>query len=216
MIKAFIFDMDGVILDTEPLSLQSFNHVLRNYVEPISLEEFKAKYMGHYDISVCGRMVEELNLPITKEELISAKTEAYLKILQNDIEPIKGAVEAIREIHKMMPIALASSSNKSKIEIITKKFGIYELFSALVSSYEVAKDKPAPDVYLKVSQLLGVSPNECAVIEDAPLGIAAAKGAGMYCFGFTTNYPAAKLAAADQVINSFDQLIPAIKILNSN
>lgn len=205
--------MDGVIIDSEPLQLQSFNHVLQNYGAPFSLEEFKKRYMGYQDISICGMMVAELNLPITKEEFVSAKRQAYLEILQNEIQPIPGVVEAIKEIQQMMPIGLASSSNKSEIEIITKKLGIYNLFSALVSSFEVVKGKPAPDIYLKVSELLEVPSQDCGAIEDSKLGVAAAKSAGIYCLGITTTHTAAELAEADQVITNFDQLVPALKKL---
>ncbi|MFA6304848.1 MAG: HAD family phosphatase [Patescibacteria group bacterium] len=215
MIKAFIFDMDGVIIDSEPLQLQSFNHVLQAYVKPVIMVEFLKKYMGHQDINICAKMVEELNLPITKEEFISAKRAAYLEILKNDIQPIKGAVEAIREIQKMMPVAVASSSTKLEIEIITKKFGIDDLFSVLISSFEVAQGKPAPDIYLKASELLGVPPQECGAIEDTPLGIVSAKGAGMmYCFGITTTHTADELVKADKVISNFAELVPAIKLLS--
>ncbi|OGY87625.1 MAG: hypothetical protein A2233_01600 [Candidatus Kerfeldbacteria bacterium RIFOXYA2_FULL_38_24] len=212
MIQAFIFDMDGVIIDSEPLQLQSFNHVLKKYNIIVSMPEFKEKYMGYKDIQICEKIIDDYNLSLTKDEFVSNKRAAYLKILkQGTIEPISGAVEAIKEISSLMPIAIASSSNKLEIETIIGRFGVRDLFLVLVSASEVKNGKPAPDVYLRVAKLMNIDPNKCGVIEDTQLGVHAAKNAGMYCIGITTTHTKDELQDADRVIDSFEHLMSAIQ-----
>lgn len=214
MIKAFIFDMDGVIINSEPLQLKSFNHVLKQSKISVSMEEFKKRYMGYQDIQISDMMIADFNLPTTKEKFVSEKRKFYKEILKyGNIQPIPGVIEAIKGIQNMMPIAIASSSNKTEIEIVIEHFGVRGLFSVLVSSYEVEKGKPAPDIYLRVNKLVGVSPKQCGVIEDTKVGVRAAKSAKMHCIGITTTHEENELAEADKVIHSFDELIPIIKEL---
>lgn len=212
MIKAFIFDMDGVIIDSEPLQLRSFNHVLQKHNITVSMPEFKKKYMGYQDIQICEKLIAYYSLPLTKEKFVSDKRATYLEILkQGDTEPISGVTEAIKEIASLMPVAIASSSNKTEIETITGQFGVRDLFSVLVSAGEVQNGKPAPDIYLRTAKLMNIDPNKCGVIEDTKLGVRAAKKAGMYCIGITTTHTENELQEADTIIDSFDQLVPAIQ-----
>ena len=116
MTKAFIFDMDGVIIDSEPLQLQSFNVVLKKYQIEVPMKTFKQKYMGLKDIEICDKMIDDHSISLTKEDFVKMKREAYLDILENgDIKPINGATEAIQRLRKKFSLAIASSSNKSEI-----------------------------------------------------------------------------------------------------
>lgn len=212
MPKAFIFDMDGVILDSEPNQLRSFNCVLRDFGISVEMKDFKQKYMGHQDTWISEKMVEEFSLPITKEKFVSNKRSAYFDIISEDeIEPFPDVVKVIREIHEFLPLGIASSSSLKEIEIITKRFEIRKYFSTLLSSQEVARGKPAPDVYLRIAELMNVNPKHCGAIEDTPLGVKSAKSAGMKCVAITTTHEKSELAEADYVINSFDKLIAIIK-----
>lgn len=210
--KAFIFDMDGVIIDSEPLQLQSFNKVLQRFGHLVEMDDFKHKYMGLKDAQICERMVGDYELPITPEEFVDEKRRSYLEILQGDeILPMPGVVSAIKKLYQRVPLAIASSSNRSEIETITERFGIRQYFKVFVSAHEVSSGKPAPDVYLKTSEELGVDPTECGVIEDTLVGIRSAKAAGMYCVGITTTHTKDELKEADKIITSFEELLPALE-----
>lgn len=211
MLKAFIFDMDGVILDSEPNQLRAFNRVLQDYNISIEMEEFKKKYMGHQDTWISEKIVSEYSLPVTKDKFVLAKRSAYFDIISNEeIHPFPGAVEAIKEIKKIVPLGIASSSNLKEIEMITKRFGIREYFSVLLSSFDVPKGKPAPDIYLRIAEMMKVNPQFCGAIEDTPLGIQSAKSAGMMCVGITTTHNENELRAADYVINHFKKLVEIV------
>jgi HAD superfamily hydrolase (TIGR01509 family) len=188
MLKAFIFDMDGVILDSEPNQLRAFNRVLRDYNVSVNMDEFKKKYMGHQDTWISEKVVKEFSLPLTKEQ-----------------------VETIKEMHTILPLGIASSSNLKEIEMITKRFGIRKYFSVLLSSFDVPNGKPAPDIYLRIAELMNVDPKQCGAIEDTPLGVRSAKSAGMKCVAITTTHEKRELAEADYVISYFKELIAIVK-----
>jgi HAD superfamily hydrolase (TIGR01509 family) len=216
MLKAFIFDMDGVILDSEPNQLRAFNRVLQDYNISIEMDEFKKKYMGHQDTWISEKIVKEFSLPLTKEEFVLAKRAAYFYIIsQEEIHPFPGAVKAIKEIHAILPLGIASSSNLKEIEMITKRFGIRKYFSVVLSTFDVPKSKPAPDVYLRIADLMNVDPKQCGAIEDTPLGVKSAKSAGMKCVAVTNTHEKSELAEADNVINDFKELVAIIKNINS-
>lgn len=203
--------MDGVMLDSEPLQLRSFNFVLARSSISVSMSDFKAKYMGSRDTQICEKMISDFNLPISMEEFVQEKRSAYLALFKEEgIPPTEGLVDAVSALHKMLPLGIASSSQVQDIETITTKFGIRDLFKVILSGHQVPNGKPAPDVYLKVSEMLGIEPGLCGVIEDTVTGIRSAKSAGMSCIGITTTHSSDELQGADIIIDSFDELLGAV------
>jgi HAD superfamily hydrolase (TIGR01509 family) len=213
-IKAFIFDMDGVMLDSEPYQLMSFNKVLGRFGVSVLMPEFKKKYMGSRDTQICERMIADYKLPITAEAFVNGKRSAYLEVIvEENVPPTEGLVDAIGALSAVLPLGIASSSQVNEIELITRKFGVRDRFQIVLSSHQVPNGKPAPDVYLKASEMIGVEPALCGVIEDTPTGIRSAKAAGMACVGITTTHTAEELGEADAVIGSFGELFQAVQNL---
>ena len=212
-IKAFIFDMDGVMLDSEPFQLQSFNKVLEKFNISVSMSEFKKSYMGFRDTQICGKIINDFNLPISVEDFVSGKRNFYLSIVEKGIPQTEGLIEVVKKLHEIIPLGIASSSQIKEIETITKKFGIYDYFKVILSAHDVTNGKPAPDVYLKASQMLGIEPSLCGVIEDTKTGIISAKSAGMKCIAITTTHSAEELSGADHIISSFSELLDVVKAL---
>ena len=213
-IKAFIFDMDGVMLDSEPLQLRSFNQVLQQSGNELSMDEFKKTYMGLRDTQICEKMIEAFSLSISAEEFVTHKRSAYLTIIKEEnVPPTPGLVEAVDKLSALLPLAIASSSQVDEIETITQAFGIRNKFQVIQSAHQVPHGKPAPDVYLKTSELLGIAPSLCGVIEDTRAGVRSAKAAGMKCIGITTTHSAEELSEADRIVASFEELLPVVEEL---
>ena len=209
MIKAIIFDMDGVLVDSEPFHVEierrqfEFNHL------SISEEEHH-QFMG-VATDVMWREIAKrhlLTLPVeTLIEQNKLNTIQYFTELK-EIQAMPGLIDLLEIlIRKNIPMAVASSSFPEIIEIILMRTGLRKYFQAVVSSQEAGKSKPEPDVFLLAAQRLGIKPEDCLVIEDSDNGIRAAKAAGMRCIAFEG--PGANPAnqkQADAVIKSFDQL----------
>ena len=209
MIKAIIFDMDGVLVDSEPFNIEiekrqfGLNHL------SISEEEHH-QYMGVATDVMWREIAKRQSLSLPVETLIEQnKTESihYFTELK-EIPVMPGLVDLLEKLTlKNFPIAVASSSFPEIIELILQRTGLRKHFQVVVSSQEAGKSKPEPDVFLLAAKQLGINPQDCMVIEDSANGIKAAKAAGMRCIAFEG--PGANPAnqkQADAVIKSFDQL----------
>ena len=212
-IKAFIFDMDGVMLDSEPFQLQSFNKVLGKYNIVLSMSEFKKTYMGFRDTQICEKMISTYNLTLSVEDFVNEKRSTYLSIIGKGVPPTDGLVEVVKKLFKILPLGIASSSSLKEIEIITQTFKIRNFFKEILSAHQVDHGKPAPDVYLKISEMMGVEPSLCGVNEDTKTGVKSAKAAGMKCVAITTTHSAEELSEADYVISSFNELFDVVSSL---
>jgi len=209
MIKAIIFDMDGVLVDSEPFNIEiekrqfELNHLS-------ILEEEHHQYMGVATDVMWREIAKRQSLSLPVETLIEQnKTESihYFTELK-EIPVMPGLVDLLEKLTlKNFPIAVASSSFPEIIELILQRTGLRKHFQVVVSSQEAGKSKPEPDVFLLAAKQLGINPQDCMVIEDSANGIKAAKAAGMRCIAFEG--PGANPAnqkQADAAIKSFDQL----------
>ena len=134
------------------------------------------------------------------------KTDGYEYIL-NNLMPVAGVIELIKQAHEnKMKIGLASGSPLIFIKSVLGKLGILKFFDSIISVDDLTHGKPHPEIFLKSAEALGVKPSECVVMEDAPQGIEAAKRAGMKCFAVTTTFQREKLAGADWIAESFENL----------
>jgi HAD superfamily hydrolase (TIGR01509 family) len=152
---------------------------------------------------------EELGLAEPPEELNEEVVRRMLHRYREELPLIEGAVEAVQRLAAAFPLAVASSSNRPLIEAVLEQAEIAELFAAVVSSEEVARGKPAPDVYLEAARRLGVEADRCAAVEDSSNGIRAAHAAGMRVLALpNAHYPPAPdaLALADAVVRSPHEL----------
>ncbi|MUT65193.1 HAD family phosphatase [Paenibacillus sp. NEAU-GSW1] len=212
--KAFIFDMDGVIIDSEPIHFEIDVQTLKHLgldVSPHELEEF----VGMTNPEMWEILKQRHQLPQTIAEIIAFQLSSKIAHLNAlDIEPIDGIREWIAELKRLnVPIAIASSSPVIFINGVLEKFQLKAHFDCIVSGEEVAKGKPEPDVYLEAAAQLGVQPGDCVVLEDSRNGVKAAKAAGMKCIGIINeNSGNQDLSQADLIVKSVRELsVEALK-----
>ncbi|MFC4651685.1 HAD family hydrolase [Lactococcus nasutitermitis] len=208
MTEAVVFDMDGVLIDSEYTYLESKTEILRDagFPKPVS---YQYQFMGTTYEFMWQVMKNELGLPEPIEYYMDEMKKRRQAVIAKDgVRPINGAVELVRRIHAAeIPLAVASSSPKSDILQALTALGIDDCFDKLVSGEEVAHSKPAPDVYLEAARQLGIAPENCLAFEDTKNGSRSAKAAGMYVIGFANpDYPVQDLSAADEVVKNYDAL----------
>ncbi|GIO66362.1 HAD family hydrolase [Paenibacillus cookii] len=208
MEHAFIFDMDGVIIDSEPIHFDVDIRTLSHFGVETNEQELE-RFVGMTNPEMLGIFKQERNLPHTVEEMIEYQLNLKMNILKNlEIEPIAGVVALMEQLRGMnIPMAVASSSPRVFIEGVLGKFGLSRFFKTVVSGEEVPKGKPAPDIYLETAKQLGVQPQHCVVLEDSRNGMLAAKTAGMRCIGYLNpNSGNQDLAEADLQVRSYDEI----------
>ena len=206
--KAVIFDMDGVIIDSEPIHFEVDMQTMKDLGCEISVEELE-KYVGTTNEYMFTDIKKNYNIRKSVEEIINYNVEMVKnKIIQSNLEPIEGIRELLIDLkNKNIPAAIASSSPKDFIDVVVSKFELKDYFKYIVSGEEVANGKPAPDVYIETAKKLGLSPKDCTVIEDSKNGVLAAKTAGMKCIGFqNSNSGNQDLSKADAIVKSIAEI----------
>ena len=184
--KAVIFDMDGVIVDSEAVHTKVKIQALHVYGIECSPEEC-IPYFGRSSRAFFSDFIKHSPQNIPLEKIEARKQELFVDYItgDSDISPVSGALELIKELHKRnVPIALASSAVRANIEIFLNKFNVYNDFNVILSGAELSESKPNPEIYLLAARRLGMKPQDCMVIEDAESGIIAAKRAGSYCVAY--------------------------------
>jgi HAD superfamily hydrolase (TIGR01509 family) len=211
-IRAVAFDLDGVLLDSE----ERWTRAKRALVEETGgrwKPEATRAMLGMSSPEWSRYLHDELGVPLAPEEINDAVVARMLEDYRRDLPLIEGAVDAVRRLAARWPLALATSSNREVIDVVLETSGLAEAFAAaVVSSEEVARGKPAPDVYLEAAARLGVAPADAAAIEDSTNGLLAARAAGMAVVAIPNPaFPPSEeaLAAADVVLESIVELTPA-------
>lgn len=202
--KAVIFDMDGVIIDSEPIHFEVDKQTFKDLGYNVSVEEL-GKYVGTTNEYMLTEIKKKYNINKSIEEIISYKVEmTKRKVMESNLEPIEGIKELLSELkNKDIPTAIASSSPRDFIDVVVSKFKLKNYFKFIVSGEEVKRGKPAPDIYFETAKKLGINPRDCIVIEDSKNGVLAAKTAGMKCIGFqNANSGNQDLSKADIIVNS--------------
>jgi beta-phosphoglucomutase len=203
--KAIIFDMDGVLVNTEPHHLIIEKRLFASLGLDISREEH-ISYLGKSSVQMWKEIIARYNLSFAAEDLADRNSEEILRYFsgQGEIEIMPGIEEVLEKLFKKgIPMALASSSDPGTIDLILLKTGLGKYFMHTISCKTVGKSKPDPGVYLYAAILLSVRPEECIVIEDSSNGIKAAKSAGMHCIAYegglsdTTDQSLADISVAD-------------------
>ena len=212
MIEAVVFDLDGVIVDSEPV----WADVRERYTSEVGGtygETATRDMMGMSSHEWSAYMAEKLGVPGTPAEINAAIVERMLARYGEKPPLIPGAVDAVRRIADRFPLGIASSSNPELIEVVLAASGLSKLFPVRVSSQEVPRGKPAPDVYLEAARRLGVDPAYCGAVEDSHNGIRSAKAAGMRVVAVPNPHfrpDEEALAQADVVLGSVGELSPEI------
>jgi len=210
LIQAVVFDLDGVLIQSEEV----WDGVRERYVRERGGrydEEVQRAMMGMSAPEWSRFLHDEAGVPDEPEEINREVVRRMLAAYRDNLPLLPGAVEAVRRAAARFPLALASSSNREIFEAVLELAGLTDCFRATVSSEEVERGKPAPDVYLEAARRLGVAPERCAAVEDSHAGIRSAKAAGMRVIAIPNpSYPPddEALALADSVLDSLDELNP--------
>ncbi|WP_055700530.1 HAD family hydrolase [Streptomyces silaceus] len=203
-----IFDNDGVLVDSEPLS----NTILAGYLtelgHPTSYEDSLRDYMGAAVHRVHDLVLERSGqqLPEDFDEVFHARVFAAF---ERELEPVDGAVEVLEKLAgDGVAYCLASSGSHERIRVGHRKAGLDAWFDdeRIFSAQDVGRGKPAPDLFLYAAERMGVAPEKCVVVEDSPLGVQAAVAAGMDVLGFTAMTPAERLTGATQLFGDLREL----------
>jgi HAD superfamily hydrolase (TIGR01509 family) len=210
MRKCVIFDMDGVIINSEPIHVASEKDLFDSLGVHITQTEHDS-FIGTTSTIMWRRIKKNYGLAQTIPELITLERAYYLKYLEReqDLKPVAGVVKLITKLkaHDFL-LSVASSSPHSQIDLILDRFDLRAYFRAVVSGDDVENGKPHPDIFLKTARLLNVLPEKCIVIEDSYNGVTAAVKAKMKCIGFKNPHSGNQdLSKADKVITSFAEVL---------
>jgi len=204
-IKAIIFDVDGVIFDSEILHKIAWEEVFTKYNITLDEDDY-FNGIGVSDRDFLERLRKEEKIPafIDFEDLIAQKNTKILKVSKNNTRMLPEMYEFISTLSGQYKIAVASNSSKEFITNLLETSGLMNFFSVILGRQDIIKPKPASDIYIKCSRELGILPQYCCVIEDSPTGIKAAKNAGMYCIAICSTLEKKFLLEADLIIDYAD------------
>jgi HAD superfamily hydrolase (TIGR01509 family) len=217
MIRAVFFDLDGTLVDTEPVHLAAFNAVLRERGLEIARADYFARFVGLDDRDCFAAVLREHAIePVGGliAELIARKSEAYLRMIAGRDLLFPGAADFVRRCAARFPMMIVSGTLRAEAELILRETGLRDAFLGVIAAEDVERGKPAPDGFVAALGRIGfllrqrdpVAPRECLVVEDTAAGIAAARAAEMKVLALCHTAPAQALAAADFVCRSFDEV----------
>jgi len=207
MINSVIFDMDGVLLDSEPIHQRVNFDYFKELGAPVSQEFYEQNFIG--------LPVEQMLVYIKKEKTIEKSLTdmmgelssiLYEEFLQSELIPSEGALELLKSMkERAYNLAVGSSSSPELIALVIEKLGLSDYFRFLVSGYQVERGKPHPDLFLRISEMFQVAPENCAVIEDSALGIEAAYKAGMRAVGVDNPGANQDMGRAGMTVHGFSR-----------
>jgi len=203
--SGLIFDLDGLLVDSEALQYKAYSQVLARFGVQVSRSEYAAHWIaaGHGP----EYAVERYQLPVAANELRALKDPIYHAIMRAEVALMPGAVQALERVHEHYPVAVATNSNRADTGYVLDHLGLGRFFTAVVTRDLYALAKPNPDAFLTAASRLGVAPRACVVVEDAPKGILAAHRAGAVPIAVPNDFTrGSDFALAAAVLPSLDQL----------
>ena len=203
-----MFDFDGVLADSEPLHLRTYQEVLAEHGISLERDEYYASYLGFDDVGAFHAIARANGRRWTEHEmaaLVARKTVVFDALVAGGDVLYPGAAECVERLAARYPIGIASGALRHEIEAVLRGSRVAPHIRFIVAAGETPLSKPAPDPYRRAAELHGVPPARCVAIEDSRWGIESAKAAGLRCVGITNSYPASALTAADTVIDSLDR-----------
>jgi beta-phosphoglucomutase len=215
MLRAVIFDFNGIIVDDEPIHFKLFQRVLGEEGITLTEEAYYARYLGFDDRGAFTAGFRDGNRSLTDEkltELIDRKAAYYQQAIRDHVAIFPGVKELVYELAPRVPLAVASGALRHEITTILKTAGLLNCFQAVVSAEDVKQGKPEPEIFLTVLAKLNagvtppIEPADCLVIEDSKEGIRGARRAGMKCLAVTNSHPEEVLREANAVVKSLEDV----------
>ena len=209
MQRGFIFDMDGVLVDSEPLSdLFTIDLIKKLGKDPSSIDLERLR--GFSAKPFYSLLIKELKLDISLEDLMAEAQPAYMSFFKSvrEFVPVPGVVDFIKRLKNLgIKLAVGSSAHRERFNLFLDRLNLGEFFPVRISGDDIKNPKPAPDVFLLAAERIHVSHSQCIVIEDSVPGITAAKAASMKCIGFAgLPYNKQDLSSADIIIKDFSEI----------
>ncbi|UCD04484.1 MAG: HAD family phosphatase [Candidatus Woesearchaeota archaeon] len=207
MIKAIIFDMDGVIINSEKVKAEAWKKVLSKYGVKDGDKWYKER-AGISRTELANDAIKTFSLSAKVEDLYKNKINTYHKMLKNQTEPIESTIKFLKSIPKDIKIGLVSSQNKEIIKQQLKIIGVFSYFDVIISGDDtIDRNKPYPDAYLLAAKKLKIETDSCIAVEDTKAGVEAAKSAGMKCVGFKNlDSGNQDLSKADKIVSNLNNL----------
>jgi len=194
--KAVLFDMDGVIIDSEPIHFAAFQSTLEHNGQSLTQADYLKHFAGRTDEDGFKEYFNSINETVDMPVILDRKTKAYLELAKDQLVAYQGVVDLIKKLAAEMSLALVTGSSKAEVNIVLNTLGISDCFSAMVCAEDVKNGKPDPEGYLKAQKMLKVHSPDCVVVEDSPSGISAAINAGFDCIAVTNTHSTDDLKAA--------------------
>jgi len=203
MIKGVLFDMDGVLADSEPFICKAAMMMFEELGVKVSPEDFHP-FVGMGENKYIGGVAAKHGVNVDIEKVKARTYEIYGEIVKGNLMPLPGVHEFISRCKaKGLKLALATSADRVKMEVNLREIGLNSnTFNYIVTGLDVENKKPHPDIYIKAAEMIGLSPADCLVVEDAVSGIKAGKAAGSKCVGVTSSFDASVLSEADWICRS--------------
>lgn len=209
MLKAVLFDMDGVLVDTEPLHRKAYFKMFSDVNINVD-EDLYASFTGQSTLNICRRLVNHFQLREVPELLVKLKRQHFKSLFENDsdLALIDGVLDIIKDYYaNEVKLVVASSASMPNINRIFERFDLNQYFMGKFSGADLKQSKPHPEIFLKAYEHTGCLKSECLVIEDSTNGIAAAKSADIFCVGFQSPHSSHQdYSRADMVISSFSEI----------
>lgn len=206
---AIIFDLDGVLIDSEDLQYKAYCEVLAAYNRKPTFDEYAEHWIA------AGRgpeyAVRTWGLPLEPDELRRVRSPVYHKILRAEVTLMPGVIEALERLYTKFPMAIATNSIAQDVGYVVEHFALQKYFRAVVSRDDYRRAKPEPDAFLTAAARLEAAAKQCVVIEDAHKGVLAAHRAGTRCIAVPNKWTAKNdFSLADRVVASLDELTPEL------
>lgn len=209
MVKAVLFDMDGVIINSEPLHYKAYHKMFDEVGISVESSLYES-FTGMATLPICQILVDHFNLSYSAEALVASKRKHFKDLFFNDpdLQLIDGVLERIQDYYTNgLTLVLASSASMPNINNVFTRFDLDQYFVAKLSGADLQESKPHPEIFIKAAEASGHDKSTCMVIEDSTNGIKAAKAAGIYCVGYDSpNSKNQDYSQADKVIHSFEEI----------
>jgi beta-phosphoglucomutase family hydrolase len=207
-VTGLIFDMDGVLIDSEPLHLCAYQELLQGFGITFT-EEDNYPFIGRKDLDLAQHLIGLHKLPMQPLQLVEQKEAVLARLFRTRLVPMPGLIKVLERAQQIsLPTAVASSATLPTIQLVMQTLDIVRYFQTLTSGDQVEHGKPAPDVYLLAAERIGVLPKNCLVIEDSLNGVLAAKAAGMQCIAIPCQ------ATKHQDHTKADKILGTLEALN--